>query len=153
MLLLAAAAAIAVFLFINWRSFAAETTVNFLFFKIDMPMGVLLLAVTAPLIAGVAIYMGVRHGTMLVEYRRQAKELEAQRALADSAEGSRFTELSVILKDELAKLDRRLDASFDSLRTEVRDAERSIAASLGEMDDRLQRAAQRNPDTGDASTA
>jgi hypothetical protein len=65
---------------------------------------------------------------LLAEFRRQAKELEAQRQLAESAEASRFTELGTLIREEIAKL-----------RTELQDTEHSIAATLGEMDDRLRK--------------
>ena len=67
-------------------------------------------------------------GTLLAEFRRQAKELQAQRLLAESAEASRFTELGALIREENAKL-----------LTELQETEHSIAATIGEMDDRLRK--------------
>ena len=72
--------------------------------------------------------LGRWQGTLLQEFRRQAKELQAQRLLAESAEASRFTELGALVREEIAKL-----------RTELEETEHSIAATLGEMDDRLRK--------------
>jgi hypothetical protein len=41
--------------------------------------------------------------TLIVESRRQSKELQAQRELADRAEASRFTELRDFIGQELAR--------------------------------------------------
>jgi septal ring factor EnvC (AmiA/AmiB activator) len=74
-----------------------------------------------------------------MDYRRQSKELQTQRILADDAEASRFTALTVLIKEEMAQRDARLEAAFTALRNELRDTEHSIAATLGEMDDRQRR--------------
>jgi hypothetical protein len=77
------------------------------------------------------IIVGRWQGTLLVEFRRQAQELQAQRLLAENAEASRFTELGALIREEIVKL-----------RTELQDTEHSIAATLGEMDDRLRKLGQ-----------
>lgn len=136
----------AAFLFINWRVFAAPATLNFLFGTAAIPIGAVMLGLLALVILAFAIYVGIWQGTILMDYRRQSKELQTQRTLADDAEASRFTELSTLLRDEMSKLDKRLEAALDALRGEVRDTENSIAATLGEMDDKIQRATNRNTD-------
>jgi len=137
-LLIIVVVAIVAFLFINWRVFSAPSNWNFLIGTIEMPIGVVMLGLLA------AIYVGIWQGTILMDYRRQSKEMQAQRALADDAEASRFTQLSTLMRDEMSKLDKRLETALDALRGEVRDTENSIAATLAEMDDRLQRATNRN---------
>jgi hypothetical protein len=42
-----------------------------------------------------------------------------------------------MLRGEIAGLDQRLQSAIESLRGEFHDTERSIAAILGEMDDRI----------------
>jgi hypothetical protein len=84
-----------------------------------------------------ALYMAVWQGSILMDTRRHTKELQAQRALADQAEASRFTELRAVLQAEMAQLAQRLDASQQVLRREIQDSGNSIAAVLGEMDDRF----------------
>ena len=48
-------------------------------------------------------------GTVLVETRRHAKELAAQRELADKAEASRFTDLRAHLDQEMQRLNETLE--------------------------------------------
>jgi uncharacterized membrane protein len=139
-LLIIVVVAIVAFLFINWRVFSAPSNWNFLIGTIEMPIGVVMLGLLAVVILTFAIYVGIWQGTILMDYRRQSKEMQAQRTLADDAEASRFTQLSTLMRDEMSKLDKRLETALDALRGEVRDTENSIAATLAEMDDRLQRA-------------
>ena len=134
----------AAFLFINWRVFSAASNWNFLIGTIEMPIGVVMLGLLAVVILAFAIYVGIWQGTRLMDYRRQSKEMQAQRTLADDAEASRFTQLSTLMRDEMSKLEKRLETALDALRGDVRDTENSIAATLAEMDDRLQRATNRN---------
>ena len=128
----------AAFIFINRRVFSSAADLNFLFGTIEMPIGVVMLGLIAVVILAVAVYVGIWQRTILLDYRRQSKELQTQRTLADDAEASRFTELSTLLRDEMSKLEQRLETALEALRREVRDTENSIAATLGEMDDRIQ---------------
>ena len=145
-LLIVVAIVVAAFLIINWRVFAAPANISFLAGTVEIPLGVVMVGLLALVVLAVAIYVGLWQGTLLMDLRRQSKELQAQRNLADDAEASRFTELSTLLRGEMTKLDQRLEAALDALRGEVRDAEHSIAATLGEMDDRLQREHSRGTD-------
>nr|MDQ2735046.1 LapA family protein [Pseudomonadota bacterium] len=87
-----------------------------------------------------AVYMALWQGTILAESRRHAKELQGQRLLAEQAEASRFTELRAAFQEEMTRLTERLTVAHEALRTEIRDNANSLAAALGEMDDRLRRA-------------
>jgi uncharacterized integral membrane protein len=133
------AALIAAFLIVNWQVLAAPAKVNFVFGSIETPVGVVMLAICGPVVLALMVYVGMWQSTALLETRRQAKELQAQRILADNAEASRFTELGALMRSEIAGLDQRLQAAIDAMRGEFRDIEGSIAATLGEMDDRIRR--------------
>ena len=133
---------IAAFLIINWSLFSAPATLNLLVSTVQVPVGVVMLALFAVIILALTIYVGMWQSTFLSEYRRQTKELQAQRILADNAEASRFTELGTVVRAEIAGLELRLGTSLDGLRAEFRDTENSIAATLGEMDDRIQRSSR-----------
>jgi hypothetical protein len=100
-----------------------------------------MLALFALGVVVLASYVGIWQTTLLMEFRRQAKELQAQRTLATSAEASRFTELGLLIREEMAKSNQRVDTALEGLRGELRATENSIAATLGEMDDRYRRAA------------
>ena len=118
----------ALFVVLNWRVFAGLVKLNLLLTSADVPVGVVMLLLFAVGLLVLWNTLGRWQGTLLQEFRRQAKELQAQRLLAESAEASRFTELGALVREEIAKL-----------RTELEETEHSIAATLAEMDDRLRK--------------
>jgi hypothetical protein len=128
LLILAASLLAALFIVLNWRVFAGPAKLNLVVTQAEVPVGIMMLMLFALALAVLWILVSGWQGTLLAEFRRQAKELEAQRQLAESAEASRFTELGTLIREEVAKL-----------RTELQDTEHSIAATLGEMDDRLRK--------------
>jgi hypothetical protein len=128
LLILVAATLAALFVVLNWRVFAAPANLNLLLTQAEVPVGVVMLMLFALALVVLWILVSGWQGTLLAEFRRQAKELQAQRLLAESAEASRFTELGALIREEVAKL-----------RTELQHTENSIAATLGEMDDRLRK--------------
>jgi predicted ABC-type exoprotein transport system permease subunit len=131
MLVLVAAGLAALFVVLNWRVFAGPAKLNLLLTSAEIPVGVVMLLLFALALLVLWIIVGRWQGTLLVEFRRQAQELQAQRLLAENAEASRFTELGALIREEIAKL-----------RTELQETEHSIAATLGEMDDRLRKPGQ-----------
>ena len=132
LLVLIASGLTALFIILNWRVFAAPARINLLLSSAEIPVGMVMLALIALALLLLWTMMSRWHGTLIAEFRRQAKELEAQRQLAESAEASRFTELGALIREEVAKL-----------RTELQETEHSIAATLGEMDDRLRKPSER----------
>jgi len=128
MLVLVAAGLAALFVVLNWRVFAGPAKLNLLLTSAEVPVGAVMLLLLALTLLVLWIVVGSWQGTLIMEFRRQAKELQAQRLLAESAEASRFTELGTLIREEIAKL-----------RTELQETEHSIAATLGEMDDRLRK--------------
>jgi len=134
---------LAAFLIVNWRLFAAPAHLSLLVADLDAPTGVVMLALFLAALAVLWGYVGVWQGTLLAEFRRQGKELQAQRALAESAETSRFTELAALMREEIANSSKRVEAAVEALRAELQATENSLAATLGEMDDRYRRSADR----------
>jgi uncharacterized integral membrane protein len=134
---------VAAFLFLNWKVFAAPASFNFLIGVVEVPFGAVIVGLLIVVTLAFAVYVAIWQGTVLRDYRRQSKELNSQRTLADDAEASRFTSLSTLLRDELAKQSAQFELSLAAVRTELRDTEHSLAATLAEMDDRL-RSTQRS---------
>ena len=128
LLVLVASGLAALFVVLNWRVFATSAKLNLLLTSAEIPVGVLMLMLFALVLLVLWIVVGRWQGTLAMEFRRQAQELQAQRLLAENAEASRFTELGVLIREEIAKL-----------RAELQETEHSIAATLGEMDDRLRK--------------
>lgn len=123
----------------NWAAFTAPASLNVLVASFDAPLGVVMLVVLAAFVLAFTVFMAAWQGTMLVESRRAAKELQQQRALADQAEASRFTELRGALRQESERLDARVAQAEASLRAELQDGINSLASMVGEMDDRLRK--------------
>ena len=119
--LIVVVALIALFAVLNWSAFLAPTTLSFGVTQLQAPLGLIMLGLLAVLTAVFLFYVVYLQTTVLLQWRRREKELQASRELADQAEASRFTELR-------AHLDTRL--------TEI---ENSLAAQIGEMRDRLER--------------
>ena len=144
MLAIVISIALAAFFILNWRVFTAPATLSFLVISVDAPIGLVMLALFALGVLVLSSYLGVWQGTLLMEFRRQTKELQAQRSLAENAEASRFTELGTLIRDEIANSNKRMETALEGLRSELRETENSIAATLGEMDDRYQRTTDRH---------
>lgn len=132
---------IAVFAAVNWAAFTAPTTLSLVATTVEAPLGLVMLGVLGAVVLVFAAYMALWQSSVLMETRRYSKELQAQRALADQAEASRFTELRSYLQGELQRLDGRLSQVQEAMRTDLRENSNSLAAYLGEIDDRVQRRA------------
>lgn len=130
---------VAAFLAANWRIFSSSANFSLGYTVFDAPIGAVMLVLFALVLGVLASVIGVWHGALLLEFRRQARQLEAQRTLADDAEASRITELNALLRTEMAKSNQRVDDAIAGLRADLTAMENSISATLGEMDDRYGR--------------
>ena len=142
-------AVIAFFGFMNWPVLNAPVPLWIGVTTITTPLG----SVVLVLFGIVVLLMLIEQSAALGETRRYGRDLDAQRKLADQAEASRFTELRNYLSTELARVDQRsadlhgaLIAHIDhlerTLRTSLDQQGNSLAATIGELDDRIGRRAQ-----------
>ncbi|AVO34345.1 Signal transduction histidine kinase [Ottowia oryzae] len=92
------------FVGLNWAAMNTPTDLNLGFTEIRAPLGLVLLGLMAALSVVFVAMVAYTQGTVLVETRRHAKELAAQRELADKAEASRFTDLRAHLDKEMTRL-------------------------------------------------
>jgi biopolymer transport protein ExbB/TolQ len=139
--LITALGVFALWLVFNRRLLAVQTDVSLFFGSISTSVGALLLGTVAIMALLFVGYIALWQRMMLRDYRAQTKELESQRRLADNAEASRFTELTTLLRSELAQVRSGVDASLATLRTDLREIENAVAATVGELEDRLERGA------------
>lgn len=137
---------------LNLDVFAANTALSLGYTTVQVPLAGLLLGL---LVVVSVVYMGwmLRMQTAaLAQTRRYDKELQAQRALADQAEGSRLVELRQHVSAELQQIATAVAASQQAVLTRLDALERqhirsleeqsnSLSASIGELDDRLHREA------------
>jgi uncharacterized integral membrane protein len=137
------AALFAVFVGVNWSAFVAPTTLSILIATVQAPLGLVMLGVLGLVVLLFATTMTWWQGRILLDTRRHTKELQTQRELADKAEASRFTELSSRLDSQIAalgaRLNQRIDERTQELRIEIQHSANGVAASLGELEDRLER--------------
>ena len=125
-LLLVVLAALAVFAALNWGAIMTPTTLSVGFTQVQGPLGLILLGFVAALAAIFLAFVVYLQGSVLMETRRHTRELAAQRELADRAEASRFTELTA-----------RIDRMEREIVTAIERSERSVAAYIGELDERI----------------
>ena len=141
---------LAVFAAANWSTFVTPTTLSLLFATIQAPLGLVMLGFTALLTALFLLFIAYLQASLFLDTRRHMHELQAQRALADQAEASRIAELRSYLDAELPKLSKEitesriavethLDRLDLDLRSVVEQAGNTLAAYIGELEDRLER--------------
>lgn len=123
---------VGLFALINWSAFSALTPLSLGFTTVQAPLGLIMLGFIAFLCVLFTVWVISLQAVSLMESRRQTKELQAQRDLADRAEASRFTELRTEL---FARLDRLQNES----RVAAEQNANSVAAQLGQIEDRLDR--------------
>ncbi|SRR6266705_2982477 len=80
-LILVVLGAIALFAALNWEAFAAPTTLRLGFGTVEAPLGLIMLGLTALLAFLFLVFVTYLQTSVLIEGRRHARELEAQREL------------------------------------------------------------------------
>jgi len=139
---------LALFTAVNWQAFITPTTLSLLFATAEAPLGLVLLGVVVLLTALFLIYIVYLQSSVLFETRRHARELDAQRELAEHAEISRIQELRMSLEIQLQaigsqtehiqlELTTRLERLETDLRSSIEQSHNALAAALAEMDDHL----------------
>ena len=148
LLLLLVLVLIGAFTALNWGVFLAETPLSLGVSTVQAPLGLIMLGLLIFVVAYCLVYVLYLQSNVLMDTRRNAKELQLHRELADKAEASRFTELRSFVEAGLkqgAEQDKaaqqtliaRLDALENRLRTSVEQSGNSLSAYIGELEDRL----------------
>ena len=158
LLLLLILAAIAAFAALNWSVFITPTELSLGFIAVQMPLGLVMLGLLFFLAVLFLVYIVYLQGSALLETRRHSRELLTNKELADRAEASRFTELRAFMEEEFKKqidlnaeskssLLERGDQLEHDLRSFVEQSGNTLAAYIGELEDRLEK--REIPSTGD----
>lgn len=116
------------FALLNWTAFSAPTTLSLGLISVEAPLGLIMLGLLVLLCIAFSAWAIMLQGQALMDARRLGKDLQAQRELADKAEASRFTELR-----------NHVDAAIAGVQRSVEQQGNSLAASLAELEDRLER--------------
>ncbi|MEQ1536236.1 MAG: LapA family protein [Burkholderiaceae bacterium] len=133
---------------LNWGAFVVPVDLSIGFAIIRMPIGLLMLAVLVVVTVLFLLYVVYMQTSSLLETRRLSRKLEANIALAEKAEASRFTELRSVLESEIAKqasreaesrtvLLNRVDLLSKELNVSLGQATNTLAAHIGEFEDRF----------------
>jgi uncharacterized integral membrane protein len=146
LLVIVAVVLLAGFVALNWSAFRTPASLNLLVTTVEAPPALIMLMILALGALAGAIYMALWQAQILVESRRHAKELHAQRQLADQAEASRFTELRTALSEQSDRLAERMASGQESLRTEIHEQANSLAAMIGELGNRSGKVAKVHDD-------
>jgi hypothetical protein len=139
------AALMILFIGVNWSAMNRPMPLSFIITTADAPLGVILLGMGLVI---VSVVIGYALRVQIVAFgdgRRQAAELKAQRVLADTAEQSRFLELRSAIDAEFAALRQLQSQSESRMREDLQESINSLAAYLGEIDDRLTRQSSSAP--------
>ena len=131
-------AAIAAFVGVNWTEMNRPTELSLIFAHVTAPLGLVLVGLMVLLFLVFVGVMAFTQGTVLMETRRHARELAAQRELADKAEASRFTDLRQHLDQEVARLgdavERQKQDTLSRIdRAEMGLRERPVDAEIGRL--------------------
>lgn len=119
------------FAFLNWSVLTTPTALSFGVFIVSAPLGLILLGFALGFALVLLTFAAKQRSTLFMESRRHLQELKAQRDIADRVEASRIQELRLQLEREMA-----------ALRVTIEESANGLAASIGEVDDKLDRALQ-----------
>ena len=137
---------LAIFTIVNWGTFITPTHLSLVVTSVEAPLGLVMLGFTAVLAAVLLAYALKVQINALSDTRRQSEELRRQRELADQAEASRFTELRQFLEQELASVKQAQQDSEQRFRDELATSTNTLAACIGEVDERLERQSPTPPE-------
>ncbi len=148
LLLLLMLVLIASFTALNWGVFLSPTELSLGYTTFSMPLGLVMLGLLVIATVLFLAYIVYLQGSVLLEARRHSRELKSNRELADQAEASRFTELRAFLAAEQLNqatqnaqardaLLGRIDTLEHELHSFVEQSGNTLAAYIGELEDRL----------------
>lgn len=141
---------VGVFAAVNWAAFTTPTLLSLGVTTVQAPLGLIMLGLLGFVCVLFIAWVIYLQGTVILEARRQARELTAQRELADRAEASRLTELRSYIGAEVDRVVvasgdlrdsvlQRLDELERRSRTSLEQTGNSLSAYIGELEDRLSR--------------
>ena len=122
---------------LNWAAFVTPVDLSLGFAVIHMPIGLLMLGLLVCITVLFLLYVVYLQTSSLLETRRLSRKLEANIALAEKAEASRFTELRSALESEMVKQANREAESRSALLTKIDQLGKELNVSLGQSTNTL----------------
>lgn len=118
-LLIVVAGLVAIFVAANWTVMTTPTDLSLIVTTVYAPVGVVMMGILGLMFLVFFGYVAYQQSAVLVETRRHAKELAAQRDLADKAEASRFTDLRSFITEEMGRVHQQMEASTQAVQARV----------------------------------
>lgn len=133
---------------LNWGEVTRTSRLNFGLILTDAPLAGILLAILALTLVVFLVSSAIQESRNLLAWNRHAKELQAQRDLADKAEASRFTDLRQHIdatlretrqRDALAggEFEKSMLQSHRELRAQLDAMNRTLLARLAQLEARV----------------
>lgn len=149
LLLIIVLSIIAAFTALNWNVFVTPTDLSLGVAMVKMPLGMLMLGLVVFITILFLAYVVYLQTSVLLETRRHSREMQVNKELAEKAEASRFTELRNVLAAEMLKQANQnaeskatmlacVDQLGTSLRLSIEQSTNTLAAYMGELEDRLE---------------
>ena len=135
--LLVAILLVAGFAALNWSEFLQPTPLSFGIFTMSAPLGLILLAILTLTLVAFLVSTAHMQTVNLLENRQHAKELQAQRDLADKAEASRFNDLRQHMDAQLGEIHQRDSLAGAELEKAVAQGQRELRSQLELMNKAL----------------
>ena len=134
----------------NWSAFTEPAELNLLATTVSAPLGMVLLAAIIVLLMALAATVAWTYTALLLANRAHTREADRLRKISEDVEASRLAQLRSWLEAELqshsargseasSELMQRLDRLEQALRDSQEQGENSLAAYIGELEDRLDR--------------
>lgn len=141
---------IAAFVAFNWSEFLRPVTLSLGLGIFDAPLGMIMLGLLTLAVLGFLVSTASMETDNLLASRQHARDMAALRELADKAEVSRFTELRALLNTQVRDQLQREEAMSRAFTAHLRQSQQelqlhidqngnSLAAAIGELEDRLAR--------------
>lgn len=148
---------VAGFVALNFAQILQPTALSFGVTEVQAPLGLVLLGMLVVVLVVFLAALVYQQTTHMMEVRRVTREASEQRNLADKAEASRFTELRTFLQAEMQataareidlaeKLHQKVDKLQAAMTEVIEQNGNGLSASLGELEDRLERQFQPRSD-------
>jgi flagellar biosynthesis component FlhA len=149
--ILLVAVVIAAFTVLNWNIIVVPAELSLGVTTVRASLGLVMLGLAAALAILFLAFAVCLQAAARKESRRQAAQIQAARELAERAETSRYTKLREVLEEGLRKEETRTAESTNLLLTQLRQESgdlktlieqsgNTLAAYIGEVEDRLERA-------------
>lgn len=120
---------------INWTLFARQDSINFIFFSIEAPLGVIMLGTVGVLSIIYLLFIGRLEVSSMMEARKCSRELEEARELALNREKSRITELQNVISGQIESLGGR----FEALESRIDGIEEKFSGTESKVDEMIKR--------------